>query len=190
MTVWKKTKLMLGLAADEEYDDYDDDYDQVDPREPAAARAESSLRAERPEPSHGPQPMVVRTASGASSSDSAALTPAASHRAQPARPAQRSVVRPIPAATTVKPQVMTPGSFNDAQELGDKFKGKQPVIMNLEAADRDLARRLIDFASGLAYGLGGRMEKVADQVYMLVPTDVEVSPEERQRLRERGLHDE
>ncbi len=189
MTMWKKTKLMLGLAADEEYDDYDD-YDHVETREQVPARAEGALRAERPEGNHGPQPMVVRTASGGSSSDSGALAPASAQRAQPARPPQRSVVRPIPAATTVKPHVMTPGSFNDAQDIGDKFKGKQPVIMNLEAADRDLARRLIDFASGLAYGLGGRMEKVADQVYMLVPTDVEVSSEERQRLRDRGLHDE
>jgi cell division inhibitor SepF len=58
--------------------------------------------------------------------------------------------------------------------------------MNLQGADRDLSRRLIDFASGLCYGLGGQMERVANQVYLLTPTNVEVSPEERRRLHERG----
>ena len=58
--------------------------------------------------------------------------------------------------------------------------------MNLQGADRDLSRRLIDFASGVCYGLGGHMERVANQVYLLTPSNVEVSPEERRRLQERG----
>ena len=95
-------------------------------------------------------------------------------------------MRPIGATPSAKPHVVVPTSFNQAQELADKFKGSQPVIMNLQGADRDLARRLIDFASGLCYGLGGQMEKVANQVYLLTPTNVEVSPEERRRLQERG----
>jgi cell division inhibitor SepF len=84
---------------------------------------------------------------------------------------------------------VAPTSFNQAQDVADKFKGAQPVILNLQGVDRDLARRLIDFSSGLCYGLGGQMEKVAHQVYMLTPTNVEVSAEERRRLQERGLHD-
>ena len=60
------------------------------------------------------------------------------------------------------------------------------MIVNLQGVDRDLARRLIDFASGLCYGLGGQMERVANQVYLLTPTNVEVSAEERRRLHERG----
>jgi cell division inhibitor SepF len=99
----------------------------------------------------------------------------------------RGVVRPLPASATAKPQVITPSSFNDAQEVADRFKTNNPVIMNLQAADRDLARRLIDFASGLCYGLGGSMEKVAHQVYLITPTNVEVSAEERRRL-ERGQY--
>jgi cell division inhibitor SepF len=87
-----------------------------------------------------------------------------------------------------KPSVVVPVSFNEAQEVADKFKGSQPVIVNLQSADRDLARRLIDFASGLCYGLGGQMEKVANQVYLLTPSNVEVSAEERRRLQEH-LHD-
>ena len=96
------------------------------------------------------------------------------------------VVRPIPMTPNAKPHVVVPDSFNEAQEVADKFKGGQPVIMNLQGADRDLSRRLIDFASGLCYGLGGQMERVGNQVYLLTPTNVEVSAEERRRLQERG----
>ena len=77
-------------------------------------------------------------------------------------------------------------AFNDAQDVADKFKVNVPVILNLQGVDRDLSRRIIDFASGLCYGLGGQMERVANQVYLLTPNDVEVSPEERRRLSERG----
>ena len=66
-------------------------------------------------------------------------------------------------------------------------KNQQPVIMDLQDADRDLARRLIDFASGLCYGLGGQMERLDNQVYLLTPANVTVSSEERRRLRERGF---
>ncbi len=97
-----------------------------------------------------------------------------------------AVVRPLPAGAGSKPFVVGPASFNDAQEVADKFKINVPVILNLQGIERDLARRIIDFASGLCYGLGGQMERVANQVYLLTPSDVEVSPEERRRLRERG----
>lgn len=99
--------------------------------------------------------------------------------------ARDAVVRPLPTAGS-KPFVVGPTSFNDAQEVADKFKINVPVILNLQGVERDLARRIIDFASGLCYGLGGQMERVANQVYLLTPSDVEVSPEERRRLRERG----
>ena len=107
--------------------------------------------------------------------------------AEPAK--ARSVVRPVPAPATAKPHVVTPTSFNHAQEVADRFKANQPVIVNLQGVDRDLSRRLIDFASGLCYGLNGQMEKVSNQVYLIAPANVEVSAEERRRLRERGLHD-
>ena len=70
-----------------------------------------------------------------------------------------------------------PDAFNDAQEIGDRFKSGQPVIVNLQAVDRDLRRRLVDFSSGLCYAIGGKMDRVADQVYLLTPADVEVSKE-------------
>ena len=69
----------------------------------------------------------------------------------------------------MEPSTVRPRRFDQAQEVADKFKDGQPVIMNLEGADREVARRLIDFASGLCYGLDGSMEKVANGVYLLKP---------------------
>ena len=64
-----------------------------------------------------------------------------------------------------------------------------PVIVNLQNVDRDLSRRIIDFASGLCYGIGGQMERVAHQVFLLTPSNVEVSAEERRRLQEHGYNE-
>lgn len=97
------------------------------------------------------------------------------------------VVRPLVAQRHTKPQVVAPARFSDAQEIGDLVKANHPVIVNLQASERDLARRMIDFCSGLTYALSGSMEKVAEQVFLLTPSNVEVSAEERQRLSERGL---
>ncbi|MGI9607987.1 MAG: cell division protein SepF [Acidimicrobiales bacterium] len=93
-------------------------------------------------------------------------------------------VRPVSAPSNTKPQVIIPKSFNDAQIVADHFKDSTPVIVNMQNAERDLARRLIDFSSGLCYGLGGQMERVAEQVYLLTPDEVTVSDEERERFSE------
>ena len=108
------------------------------------------------------------------------------HR-DPTPSAGRGVVRPIVTQRQTKPQVVAPARFSDAQEIGDLVKANHPVIVNLQSSERDLARRMIDFCSGLTYALSGTMEKVADQVFLLAPTNVKVSDEERQRLVERGF---
>ena len=83
--------------------------------------------------------------------------------------------------------VVAPSRFGDAKEIADRLKDNRPVIVNLQMAERDLQRRMIDFCSGVTYALSGEMEKVADQVFLLAPTNVKVSDEERQRLVERGF---
>ena len=88
-------------------------------------------------------------------------------------------VRAVPVPATTKPSVIVPQSFNDAQNVADMYRDSKPVIVNMQSAERDLARRLIDFSSGLCYGLGGQMEKVAKDVYLLTPSDVEVAEEDR-----------
>jgi len=82
--------------------------------------------------------------------------------------------------------LVLPRSFNDAQQIADKFKHSVPVIVNLQNADQELSKRLVDFASGLTYALNGNMQRVADRVFLLTPHDVEVSAEERVRVLEGG----
>ena len=94
------------------------------------------------------------------------------------------VVRAVP---SVQVHLVIPRSFNDAQQIADRFKGSMPVILNLQGADQELSKRLIDFTSGLTYGLDGGMQRVGDKVFLLTPRNVEVSAEERQRLIERGF---
>jgi cell division inhibitor SepF len=190
----KKTMLYLGLGPDDEYDVYDDVPDPVSTdREHVATVTRVSPRIPHP-PSESTGGSVRAIRVGPAGSSATASAAAAVGLADPidARPMPRatsSVVRPIPreaAPVPVKPHSVTPLSFNDAQEIADWFKNPQAVIINLEAADRDLRRRLIDFCSGLCYGLGGQMERVADHVYLLTPTNVEVSAEDRRRL-EHGI---
>ena len=83
--------------------------------------------------------------------------------------------------------VVDPSSFNDAQALADRFKRQQPVILNLQNADQDLSRRLVDFCAGLTYALDGQIQTVANRVFLLTPRNVEVSAEERKRLAERAF---
>jgi cell division inhibitor SepF len=103
-----------------------------------------------------------------------------------------SLVKPRPAVvrhqTSAPVHVVEPNGFNDAQELGDRLKANEAVVLNLRGLERDLQRRLIDFSSGLAYAVGGTMRKVDDQVFLLTPTAVEVSAEDKERLQARGLY--
>ena len=82
---------------------------------------------------------------------------------------------------------VAPKNFNDVQDVADKFKDAIPVILNLQGTDTDLAKRLIDFSSGLTYALDGGMQRIADKVFLLTPRNVEVSAEERARLVEKGF---
>jgi cell division inhibitor SepF len=90
-------------------------------------------------------------------------------------------------AGEVRVHLVIPKSFNDAQDVADKFKDAIPVIINLQGTETDLSKRLIDFASGLTYALDGGMQRIADKVFLLTPRNVEVSAEERARLIEKGF---
>jgi cell division inhibitor SepF len=99
-----------------------------------------------------------------------------------------AVVRPMQPMQTAKVHIVNPVSFNDAKEIGDRLKDNQPVIINLQDVERDLRYRIVDFCSGAAYVLGAHLEKAADKVLLVTPTNVEVSADEKRRLQERGLY--
>ncbi len=94
------------------------------------------------------------------------------------------VVRTIPAPRPVGSAIhkSEPKRFNEARDIADRYKAGIPVIMNLQGTDDTIARRLVDFASGLVYGIDGKIEMVAQRVYLLTPANMEVSAEERERI--------
>lgn len=160
----RKAMVYLGLT-DDEFEDYD--YE-----EPAPVSAGPARRYAEPEPAVSAVRPMAREPQDVSSG--VTVTP---------RPA---VVRPITPVHGAKVHVVAPSRFADAQEIGDRFKNGQPVIVNLQANEPALSRRMIDFCSGVTYALAGSMDKVADQVFLLTPSNVEVSAEEKRRLQERG----
>jgi len=107
---------------------------------------------------------------------------------------EREQLRSVPAGGNVAPMtpqvkmhIIEPKSYSEAQSIADKFKQGTPVIMNMTMTQPDLAKRLIDFASGLTYGLDGGLQKVSDKVFMLTPANVDVSAGDFRHLREKGL---
>lgn len=205
-SMWRRAMHYLGLGPDEDYDDYDllgaADQEQlqrepshdlrrrpaVSPRDQEPGSTVRTLSSAAPRPSVSNDPSS-RQASGASTSNGQVRRPSSSSEPQQPRsagPRRPAIVRPLAVPPSAKPHVVAPAAFTDAQEVADQYKCNVPVIVNLQGVERDLKRRIIDFASGLCYGLGGQMERVADHVYLLTPSDVEVSPEERRRLHERG----
>ena len=98
-----------------------------------------------------------------------------------------TALKPVGGNGDVRVHLVIPKSFNDAQQIADKFKDSIPVILTLQSSETDLSKRLIDFASGLTYALDGGMQRIADKVFMLTPRNVEISAEERARLIEKGF---
>ncbi len=183
MPVFRKAMVYLGLV--DEDDDYYGDEEYLE---------EGAYADAAPVAASGPSapPRTPRTTAAVpSTSENSPVTVIRSRRDRSDPGATPSVrpasVKPI-AMPATRVHVMDPKGFNDAQEVGDRLKAGQPVILNLQGVDRDLQRRLIDFASGLAYALNGTMAKAADQVFLLTPSNVEVSEEEKERLQARGLY--
>jgi cell division inhibitor SepF len=181
-SIWHRTLVYFGLAEDESL--YDDDFSTVhdDPEPPSRSRsAVRRLDRKRSTPTpdyddafHEEETAAGRPRRGTASGEIGVLRSA---------PDKKS-------SNAVRVHVIAPRSYNDAQQIADKFKDGQPVIMNLEGTEREVSRRLIDFASGLTYALDGGMSRIADKVFLLTPRNVEVSAEERARLLEKGFYNQ
>ncbi|MDO9355945.1 MAG: cell division protein SepF [Solirubrobacteraceae bacterium] len=113
---------------------------------------------------------------------------------EPVAAPRESVLRQMPdpgfGGGDVRVHLVLPKSFNDAQQMADRYKDGTPVILNLQGAEQDLSRRLIDFGSGLTYALDGGMQRIADKVFMLTPRNVELSAEQRAQLLEKGFYNQ
>ncbi|MGA8465817.1 MAG: cell division protein SepF [Trebonia sp.] len=160
----RKMAVYLGLVEDdrryaENYEAYDE-YDDYD--EPADA-----VEPAAPAPPSSPAP---------SRADYAGYP--TDHRIETVPPQQVELAR----ITTLHPR-----TYNEARNIGEHFRDGTPVIMNLtEMVDSD-ARRLVDFAAGLIFGLRGSIDKVTNKVFLLSPANVEVTAEDKARIAERGF---
>ncbi len=167
---WHRTLVYFGLAEDEAYEDEVEPYPEPENEiqdtyreRPNVRRLSARRRRDEIDDIFGDEP---------------------ERRTAPLRPVGRGNGR---GAGDVRVHFVAPKSFNDVQDVADKFKDSIPVILNLQGTDTDLSKRLIDFSSGLTYALDGGMQRIADKVFLLTPHNVEVSAEERARLVEKGF---
>ncbi|MDY0087440.1 MAG: cell division protein SepF [Coriobacteriia bacterium] len=189
MGLFHDIKVRLGLADDwdDEYDDeyYEDDGGDRDEPSPRSPDGFFGRRAASYESPYEPPAQSARSVRRLERDE-----------AEREHERRRSVapLRSVPAGSNVsavmpqvKMHISEPRTFTEAQSIADRFKSGTPVIMNLTMTQPDLAKRLIDFASGLTYGLDGGLQKISDRVFMLTPANVDVSAEDRRRLRDKGL---
>jgi len=181
---WNRTLVYFGIA--EEEDDWDEDgylteedLERTYSERPNVRRLTPRGRQQDfddwtdPDPEEAaPRTAVLRPRSSSGSNRSRR------------RPDEAMPMRAVP---SVQVHLVVPRSFNDAQQIADKFKDAIPVILNLQSTETELSKRLIDFSSGLTYALNGGMQRIADKVLLLTPRNVSVSAEERARILEGGF---
>ena len=176
--LWNRTLVYFGIAEEDEWDEdgylTEEDLERTYSERPNVRRLAPRRRGQEFDDWTDPEPATARTS---------VLRPAPQQR-DPG-PRRLRGVESI-ASPNVKVHLVLPRSFNDAQQIADRFKDAVPVILNLQQSDQELSKRLIDFASGLTYALDGGMQRIADKVFLLTPRNVEVSAEERARMIERG----
>ena len=171
----RKLGLYLGLVEDDEdgrHGGYDDDHYGYDEPEPAPTRA---YRTDL-----GPR--------GASRPTYADTTQTRGSMALDTAPAPQH--RPHMAAVPEDPYritTLTPRTYNEARTIGEHFRDGTPVIMNLTEMDDVDAKRLVDFAAGLIFGLRGSIERVTNKVFLLSPEHVEVTAEDKALIVEGGF---
>jgi len=178
--VMRKMGLYLGLVEDDENDRYDvDDYADEDYEEPSSVRRYAPAGA----------------AAGAAAAAGGAATASIRRSFDTTPRSQGSVAfdtatRPqaVPAYDEgYRISTLHPHSYNDARAIGEHFRSGSPVIMNLTEMDDTDAKRLVDFAAGLIFGLHGRIERVTNKVFLLSPEHVEVTAEDKARIVEGGF---
>ena len=179
--------------ADERWDDrpraasYDADRRHDDPRHrDGHDDRHDDERDRRPSRPVAPQRYASRLGSGGATRGALAID--ADVDAEPSRPAVARVPgqRERPTGSPGRITTLQPRSYNEARAIGERYRDGVPVIMNLTELDDAAAKRLVDFAAGLAFALRGSIDKVTSRVFLLTPVDVEVSADHARRLAERS----
>ena len=162
-------KLARPYAEDE--DDFDDDFDLDD--RPRASRASTA----------------PRTAPRASAYDEVLDDLGSSRSSAPAsRRTSDSKVVNISAQTQMQVVLVKPDRFDNVSEIAEHLRSKHAVVLNLEATNKDIARRLVDFLSGCAYALDGKIKKIAISTYIITPYNVDIVGDLIDELENSGLY--
>lgn len=169
--MFRRAMDYLGLGPDDAYDDYDASVAVERPRRTRPAPS----RVVRQEPQddyddyddqddYYEEPVVQRRAPIQRDDSSVHVRPTSR---------QSATVKPL-AATSAEPTSIRPVRYDEAKDIADLIKSGRPVLMDIGSADEPVARRLIDFVSGLIYGVDGTMEKVSPGVFLIKPRGVRV----------------
>jgi cell division inhibitor SepF len=191
---------------DRRYARYDEDhYDEYAEADYAPGYADDGLDRAEPAPVRAPEPLSVRRvaparplglapsagSTGASRIGAMSSGPVGAAGLAVREPVVAVAPEPAPApAPAPKPYRITtlhPRTYNEARVIGERFRDGMPVIMNLTEMDDADAKRLVDFAAGLSFGLRGSIERVTAKVFLLSPQDVDVTAEDKARIREGGF---
>jgi cell division inhibitor SepF len=196
--------------SDRRYARYDEDrYDDYADGDYAAGYADEDLEPAEPAPVRSPEPLSVRrvaparplglapSAGGTGGSRISAMSSGMSSgpvgaaglavREPVAAVAPEPAPAPAPAPKPYRITTLHPRTYNEARVIGERFRDGMPVIMNLTEMDDADAKRLVDFAAGLSFGLRGSIERVTAKVFLLSPQDVDVTAEDKARIREGGF---
>lgn len=194
----RKMAVYLGLVEDDRYDNpgYDPD-DEFEPepepererrrQQPASHQtpvSDEPVRVAQPPAQREPLPIPVENGRPARIAPVASITP------------ERSILEKN--APVIMPKVVSerepyrittlhPRTYNEARTIGEHFREGTPVIMNLTEMDDTDAKRLVDFAAGLVFGLHGSIERVTQKVFLLSPANVDVTAEDKARIAEGGF---
>ncbi|HEX2312320.1 MAG TPA: cell division protein SepF [Thermomonospora sp.] len=168
----RKMAVYLGLVEDDRYEDKYDDYDEYDVYDDDAA----DQGRRRSEESGG----QLTRAEDAPDRDR-------DHHAPPTSDRRSVALYESGSSDLARITTLHPRTYNEARIIGEHFREGTPVIMNLtEMTDSD-AKRLVDFAAGLIFGLRGSIDRVTNKVFLLSPANVEVTAEDKARMAERGF---
>ncbi|HET7444839.1 MAG TPA: cell division protein SepF [Solirubrobacterales bacterium] len=175
---WHRALVYFGLAEDHDYGpEYEDEFEpETGSEEVFEARRE---RGDRDQGSVRRLPTSRRARRDEIDDIFADDEPIAASRTR--------TLRPVDNGNDIQVHLVIPRNFNDAQQVADQFKRSVPVILNLQTADHELSKRMIDFCSGLTYALDGGMQRIAEKMFLLTPRNVEVSAEEKARLIDKGF---
>ncbi|MGN6330612.1 MAG: cell division protein SepF [Motilibacteraceae bacterium] len=191
----RRMGIYLGLVEEDdrydeygEYDDYEDEHGYDEPEKARDVRDVRDVHDGRE--AHGATRAVHGVHGGGhavASREERTRTIAAVR--DESRPAERrpSVVQPTPVGSLDRITTIHPRAYNDAKTIGETFRGGIPVIMNLTDMDDQDAKRLVDFAAGLVFGLRGTIERVTNKVFLLSPANVSVTAEDKARMAESGF---